>query len=462
MTTPTRAQARPTADTRPIPSLPRVIQPIHGDYDDARSAWNLAADQRPAGVVEARSVAEVRAAVTLARRLGLRVAAQGTGHRATALPHLGDALLLKTSLDDELRVDVAARRCRVGAGALWGDVVAATAPHGLVPLAGSSPDVGVVGYTLGGGLSLLGRRHGLAANHVTAIELVVADGSLVRTDATNEPELFWALRGGSAGLGVVTAMEFALHPVEGLYGGTIFWAAEHAREVLRAWAAWSRTAPESITTAARLLRLPPLPQIPEPLRDTPVVAIDGVAVGAPGDGATLVEPLRRIVPAMMDTWGAIPLQDLTAVHGDPDRPTPIVGHGALVADLTDEAVEAFLEAAGPESGSTLVSAELRQLGGAVGRCPDDVGVVGHLDAAFALFAVGIVPAEEARRAATGHVDRLIDAMAPWGTGRDFLNFTDRPGLAERVHGRVTAARLAEIRRAWDPERRFVVSHAMDD
>src|SRR3954470_2076610 len=176
-------------------------------------------------------------------------------------------------------IDVAGRRARAGAGVLWAEVTGPASEHGLAPLAGSSPDVGVVGYTLGGGLSWLSRRHGLAANSVLAIELVTADGRLVRCDRDHEPELFWALRGGGGSFGVVTAIEFLLYPAPQVYAGMMLWPWEQATEVLKRYVEWCRTAPDAISTSVRLLQVPPLPDIPEPVRGRQFVAIDGAYLG---------------------------------------------------------------------------------------------------------------------------------------------------------------------------------------
>ena len=187
-----------------------VVAPDDANYDQARLAWNLAAQQRPALVVVADRPDDILAAVRFARAQGLRVAAQGTGHNAGPLGELRDAVLVKTHRMRGVEIDVENRTARVEAGALWMDVTAPASEHGLAALSGSSPDVGVVGYSLGGGMGWLARKLGLAANSVTAIELVTADGRLVRADEHEHADLFWALRGGGGNFGVVTAMEFRL------------------------------------------------------------------------------------------------------------------------------------------------------------------------------------------------------------------------------------------------------------
>jgi FAD/FMN-containing dehydrogenase len=251
-----------------------VVLPGEEGWDLARRAWNLAADQRPVAVAFAESAADVVAIVDFARVRGLRVATQATGHFAGSLDGLEDTILVKTSRMRGLEVDPETRTARAEAGVLWEEVTLAAAEHGLAGLAGSSPDVGVVGYTLGGGLGWLARRYGLAANSVLAVEVVTADGRLVRADRDTEPDLFWAVRGGGCSFGIVTAIEFALYPVAEVYAGILFFPAERAAEVLNAWSAWVEETPEEITSAGRLMQFPPIPDVPEPLRGRSFVMVE--------------------------------------------------------------------------------------------------------------------------------------------------------------------------------------------
>ena len=244
---------RPAADVDALRSRlhGEVYGPGDPGWDDARRAWNLAVDQRPAAVALPVTDADVVAVVDYAREEGLRVAVQGTGHGASAGASLEGTILVNTKRMRGVRIDPGTRRARVRAGALWADVTGPASAYGLAPLAGTAGDVGVVGYTLGGGLGWLGRKHGLACNSVTAIELVTADGRHVRTDHANDPELFWALRGGGGELGVVTAMEFELYPVEALEAGALLWPVERAAEIFAAWRDWTVTVPEEVSSLCR-------------------------------------------------------------------------------------------------------------------------------------------------------------------------------------------------------------------
>jgi FAD/FMN-containing dehydrogenase len=241
----------------------KIVRPGEEAFGAARSAWNLAVDQQPAAVVFPETAEDVRAAVRLAAARGLQIAAQGTGHLARPLGDLSGTILVKTERMRGIRIDPAARIARVEAGVVWLEVVEAAARHGLAGLAGSSPDVGMVGYTLGGGLSFLGRKYGLAASNVRAIELVTADGRLVRADREHEPDLFWALRGGGGSFGVVTAIEFGLFPVSQMYAGHLWYPIERGPEVLHAWAELTHgEVPDELTTVGRFLQFPPSPISP--------------------------------------------------------------------------------------------------------------------------------------------------------------------------------------------------------
>jgi FAD/FMN-containing dehydrogenase len=442
----------------PLPAAAlTAIVPEDAAYDAARQAWNLAADQRPAAIVVARTADDVVDAVRLAVARGLRVVPQGTGHLASALPAMDDALLLKTAIGG-VTVDPVARRARVGAGAIWQDVVDAVTPHGLAALSGSSFDVGVVGYTLGGGASWLARDKGLASDHVHAIELVAADGRLVRATADQNPELFWALRGGGGNFGVVTAIEIELFPITEVFAGMTVWPASDAREVLRAWAAWSRAAPDAVTTSFRLLRLPPLPEIPEPMRDVPIVVVDGAVLADAPEAEEILCGFRATGTPIVDTWTTMSPAGLLQIHMDPPAPVPANGDTAFLHDLDDAAIDALLAVVDSQVVSPLLFAEVRQLGGALGRVAPGAGARAAFDGEFLLFGVGVPTEPEQARALDARLTELLDAMAPWSTGTKYLNFAERGGEASVAFDDETYVRLQAVRRTWDPDERFVASH----
>jgi len=434
-----------------------VVAPGDKEYDLARRAWNLAVDQRPALVAFPADAADVRAVVDFARVRGLRVAPQGTGHNASPLPRLDDVILLSTQRMRGVEIDVERRIARVAAGTLWLEVTSVASEHGLAPLSGSSPDVGVIGYTLGGGLSWLGRKYGLAANSVTAIELVTADGRFVRATADHEADLFWALRGGGGNLGVVCAMEFRLYEEPAVYAGMLLWPAEAAREVLAAWVEWTRTVPDEVTTSARILHVPPLPELPEVVRGRSIVVIDGAVAGGVADPAAVLAPLRRLAPEV-DTFAHVPPVALSRIHMDPEQPMPYMGHGELLGELDAAAIDAIVDVSGPESG--LFMAELRHLGGAVGRVPEGAGAAGRLHGQYLSFAGGMVASPEMAEAVEAGLDRLGAALAPWANGAHYLNFTEKRVDPATFYAPADYARLQEIRATVDPRGLFVANHAV--
>jgi FAD/FMN-containing dehydrogenase len=371
---------------------------------------------------------------------------------------LEGVLLVDTSRLRGVEIDAERRVARVQAGAQWADVLPAAGEHGLTGLHGSTPYVSVVGYTLGGGLGPLGRRHGLAANSVTAIDLVGADGRALRASADEEPDLFWALRGGGGGFGAVTALEFALQPIATAYAGNLFWPIEHAREVLLAYADWARSAPVEVTASLRLLRLPPIPQVPEPLRGGSFVNVVATVLGDAELGADVLRPLRDVAPAFLDTFAVVPASALGDIAGDPEDPVPAMAEQALLADLDADAVEALVAVAGPEAQTPLLQVELRQLGGALAASSPDHGAIDRIQAGFLLYAVGLVMGEGQAEAVDAALAELRRAAAPWQTGRRLFNFADREGDSRELFDPATHARLEEILRRRDPDRLFRPNH----
>ena len=445
-------QTQFSSPSRLTSALPgRVVIPEDVRFDEARRAWNLAVDQRPAAVAFPESPQDVAAVVLFAREFGLRVAAQGTGHSAGPLGSLEDTILLKTERMRGVSVDSARRTARVEAGVAWLEVVEAAAQHGLAALAGSSPDVGVVGYTLGGGLSFLGRKHGLAANHVRAIELVTADGRLVRADPENEPDLFWALRGGGGSFAIVTAIEFELFPITRAYAGILWYPIDRGPEVLHAWRELTQSdLPDELTTVGRFLNLPPTPEIPEPVRGKSFAIIEAYHLGDPAHADGLLAPLRALGPSN-DTITTVQMPALTHLHMDPEQPVPAAGDGLMVDHLSAGALDTFVEVAGAHAQFPLVSIELRHLGGELRRSRPEHGALDSIDADYAMGAVGIVPAPELEAPARAQVQAVQAALSPWAARHTNLNFAETQQDAATFWTEQAYHRLRRIKAAVDPD-----------
>ncbi len=343
----------------------------------------------------------------------------------------------------------------------WQQVIDAAAPD-LAPLNGSSPQVGVVGYTLGGGLSpTMGRYRGWAADHVRAVELVTADGRLRQLTAERESDLFWAVRGGKDNFGIVTALEFSLFETPQLFGGGLYFPGELASDVLHAYRAWTATVPDAMTSSVALLRMPPLPIIPEPLRGRFTVHVRIAYLGSPAEGGRLVQPLRRIGPAIIDSVGEMPYTAAASIHGDPPVPLPADEGSLRLRELPEAAVDAVLESAGANSDCPLVMVELRHLGGALGRPPEVPNAVTGREAAFQVFAAGVGEPDNAA-ALYASEDELFRRLQPWKSDRRGLNYLfardTAPDHVRAAFGLDTYQRLARIKHVYDPVNMFRINH----
>ncbi|WP_084102379.1 FAD-binding oxidoreductase [Demequina sp. NBRC 110051] len=431
---------------------------LEGDegYDEARTPWNLAIDQRPLAVARPETAEDVVAIVRAAAALDLRVAPQATGHGAGALADtdLAGAVLVSLSALRGVTVDPVARTARVLGGSHWNDVVVEAAPHGLTAMHGSAGDVGVVGYTLSGGLSFYARAHGLAVNSVRAVQIVTADGRMVRASAAEREDLFWAVRGGSGAFGIIVSVEIDLLPYADVFAGMLLWDASRAREVAHAWSAWTRDVNESVTTSLRVMHFPPLPQLPPFLSGRSVVVIDGAILGPDAAAAEILAPLRALVPEV-DTFARIPSSALVHVHMDPPEPSPAASAGAMLRVFDGVAVDAWLEAAHAIPG--LSFAEVRHVGAAASRRPGHAGAVGAIDGDYLLGAIAMVPAPEMAEPARAAVHALVAAMSLWHERALALTFIDG-GVDRELGFGASWDRLSALKAVYDPTQMFAAAH----
>jgi len=434
-----------------------VHLPGDAGYDTARTAWNLVVDQRPAAVCLPANPDEVADVVRAATAAGLRVAGQTTGHNAAPLGDLSDTVIVRTSAMVGVTLDVENRVMRAEGGTVWLDAVEEAGRRGLATLHGSSPDVGIAGYSLGGGLGWYARKLGLACNSVTAVELVTADGSKLRVDADHEPELFWALRGGGGSFGVVTAIEFSVHPIESSFAGMMVWDQTKAETVLPRWLEWCQDAPESVTTSFRLLNLPPIPEIPEPFRGRSLTVIDGAVLEEDERAGALLRGLRELGPEL-DTFARTPSAALAHLHMDPEQPSPAVADTTTLADLPAAGVDTLLATSGPGTGSILLAAELRQLGGALTRPAPNGGARSTFDGAFMFFAVAIAPTPEIAELGRSQAERVVEALAPYSMPGPYLNFAERSVDVSTCFDADVWARLCRVKAAVDPADLFRANH----
>ncbi|MGD9704335.1 MAG: FAD-binding oxidoreductase [Acidimicrobiia bacterium] len=435
-----------------------VLTADDAGYDAARAAWNVVVQQRPAVIVVPESVGDVAAAVRFARANGLRVAVQATGH-GVARPSDG-AVMIVTARLDAVTIDPAARTARVSAGAKWGAVLAPAQEHGLAPLLGSTTDVGAIGYTLGGGMGWLARHYGLASDSVRSFDLVTPDGSQVHASADEQPELFWALKGGGGGtFGVVTAMEIELYPVRTVYAGNLLYPVEMAREVMTRWRDWASTASDELTSSVVIMNFPPLEEVPEPVRGRSFVIVRGCWSGDLAEGEALLDEWRNWRAPALDLFGPMPFSAADGISNDPVDPMPAMVTTEWFDVLADEAIDVLIRAtvAAPGHQPTLAFSEIRHAGGAVRanapKAANDRGRSGE----FLLEMVGIAPHPHAGLALEAHLRYTRLALAPFVTGAAYLNFMEGREKQERTPTAYSAdhlRRVQAVKAAVDPDDRF--------
>ena len=435
-----------------------VFLPGDAGWDQARSGFNLLDDQHPAAVVHPADAPAVAAAVGYARRAGLRVAPQATGHNQGPLGDLDGTLLLNVSRLQEVRVDPAARQVRVGAGVKWDRVAPRLSAHGLAGLHGSSPDVGIAGYSLGGGMGWLARKHGLQANAVTALEVVTAEGNLVRADHEHHADLFWALRGGGGNFGVVTAIEFAVHPVDELYAGALFFGFDRSPEVLHAWSAMTAGTPDEFMSWASLLHFPPIPDVPEFARGRSFAVVMAAFLGSEAEGRALLRPLRDLGP-VRDSFAVVPPVVLGDLAMDPYDPLPAHSGHELIDELPAEAIDRVLAAVGPGSGrgEALTMLQFRQMGGALAREVPWAGARATLPGEISMFALGAVPDPASDAAVREAIADVGAALAPHRAGH-YPNFVEQPADASAFFDPGTWSLLREIKARYDGGDLFAGNH----
>ncbi|HEY3507506.1 FAD-binding oxidoreductase [Kribbella sp. NPDC051137] len=409
-------------------------------YDEARLGFQRRDPHRPAVIFPVTSTDEVQEAVRYAIGNDLRIAVQAAGHGV--IEGIDGGVLIATAGFHGVTVDAGNRTAWIEAGATWRDVLAATAPYGLAPLSGSAPGVGAISYTLGGGLGLMARRFGYAADHVRRIEVVTTDG--VRRNAEDDPDLFWALRGGGGNFGVVTGIEVDLFEVPTIFGGSLYFDLVEYPEVPEVWREWTRTVPEEVTSAIAILPIPDIPQVPAPLRGKYIGQIQLAILG--DRGAELIAPLKAIGTPVLDTVGELPYVDSGQVFAEPERPDAYTSLNALLTDL-----DALKTLPGPDAPRMHVIG-IRHLGGALARRPEIPNSVGHREAAYSLTVL-----------TPGTGEAASDVLEPWreATIGRALNFTFAKLTPEEVaEAYDDYARLVELRRRYDPDRRLWANHQL--
>jgi UDP-N-acetylenolpyruvoylglucosamine reductase len=445
-------------------ALKRLRRNFHGalylpgdaGYDVERLGWNRSIDPRPAIVVTATSPGDVQAAIYAAREYGLPFAVQATGHGTVIAAD--DALLLKTSQMAAVEIDPQRRTARVGPGAIWEQVNVAAARFGLAALAGRCGTVGVTGYTLGGGTGWLSRKFGYAADSVVRAEVVTADGRLVKASADENPDLFWALRGGGGNFGVVTSLEFRLYPAAQLFAGMSLYPLDRAVETMAVYRQWALEEPDEMNTAVMGMRLPPHPSIPEQFRGKRFLTIRAFYLGGEAEGRRVLAPLLDAAgPPLLDGFRMMRFPEASAATNGPDVP-PIAArqYVELFRGVPDAALHAMIDA-GAEVDSPFAFIELRHWGGAMARLGVHAGPSGARDVPFSIMAVAPYQPHERERVEAS-VDGMAARLQPYATGGSFLNLQMDRTRTRSAFTEENYARLVQVKRTWDSDNFFRFNH----
>jgi hypothetical protein len=432
-----------------------VITPEEPVYAQARMAWNLLVDQHPAVIVLAESASDVAEAVRFANSEGLGGAVQSTGH-GNVRP-ADDCLLILTSPMRDIQVDATAQTAWIQAGAKWGMVLEKTQALGLAPLLGSSPDVGAIGYTLGGGMGWLARHYGLATDSVRFFEVVTAKGEILRASKAENSDLFWGMRGGGGSLGIVTGMELQLYPVTTVYGGNLFYPISQAKEVFTHYRDWIASAPDELTSSIVIMNYPPIPELPNFLRGQSFAMVRGCYSGPIEEGEALLRYWREWRAPIIDDFKAMPFGEVATISNDPVDPLPGLSSGAWLRELTDEVLDTLIRYGAPGEGPPLfLMTEVRHAGGAIARVDPSANAFSHRDAPHSLQVVGVTGTPEAYRQLQAYSQSLKRDLEPNLIGV-YMNWLEGEESRERIEDAYSPQnyrRLRELKAKYDPKNLF--------
>ncbi|NRD50009.1 FAD-binding oxidoreductase [Corallococcus exiguus] len=431
-----------------------VYTPNDAGYAPESAGFNVLVSHSPQYVVAVKSTQDVAEAIRFARENQLPVAVQATGHGTYA--SITSGMLLSTKALNHVSIDPATRIATIGAGARWEPVIEEAAKHGLTPIAGSSTNVGVVGYLLGGGLGPLVRSHGVSSDYVVGYTLVTSDGETVEASAEHHPDLFWALRGGKGGFGIVTEVKLKLVEMRSLYAGSLFFAEEHIEAVLRGWVKWTAEADARVSTSIAVMRFPPFDFIPPPLRGRTVINLRFAFPGSTEEGTKLAAPLRALAPLYLDMLGELPVTQIARIHNDPDKPSPVWTHGMMLTHVDQDLATTLLRHVGAGVQTPYFLLELRHLGGA---CQKDVAggsAVGGRGGNFVVGLVGMHP-PLFETVLPGATEGLRAELKPWLSPEMTINFMGKVRDAQHFDSAwpdAIRAKLKDVRGKYDPHKLF--------
>lgn len=443
----------------------KVFFPSAEGYDTARAGWNLMDDKHPAIIVFAETPGDVIEAVQFARANAMPVSVQATGHRETG--NAAGAVLINTSRMQDLRIDPQSQTARIGAGVKWGPVLQAAQQYGLAPLLGSTTDVGVVGYSLSGGMGWLSRKYGMSVDSVLSLDVVTLDGVFRRASLAENSDLFWALRGGGGGFGVVTEIEIKLHPVATVYAGNLFYPAHLAKAIYQRYIHWVKDMPEEMTCSIVLMNFPPIPQLPPEISGQSFVLVRGCYTGPVEAAEKLLDYWRCWQTPAVDDFKARPFTEADAISMDPVEPMPALLSGEWLTDLTEGVADALIRYTLPPEGllpqggpPAFVFSEVRLAGGAVTRVDPDENAYSHRDQKFIWYSVALPMDKQLGGQIQKQLTALREALAPWLSGKVYLNFIEGEEMRRRTrdgYSEEAFQRLQQLKAKFDPDCQLISS-----
>ena len=431
-----------------------VYTPNDAGYAPEAAGFNVLVQHAPQYVVAVKSTQDVAETIRFARENKLPVSVQATGH-GTYAP-ITSGVLISTKALNHVSIDPAARTATVGAGARWEPVIAEAAKHGLAPIAGSSTNVGVVGYLLGGGLGPLVRSHGVSSDYVVSYTLVTSDGETVEASAQQHPDLFWALRGGKGGFGIVTEVKFKLVEMRSLYAGSLFFEEQHIEAVLRGWVKWTAEADARVSTSIAVMRFPPFDFIPPPLRGRTVINLRFAYPGSAEEGAKFAAPLRALAPLYLDMLGELPASQMARIHNDPDQPSPVWTSGMMLTHVDQDFATTVLRHVGAGVQTPYFMMEIRHLGGASWKDVPGGSAVGGRGANFIIGLVGMHP-PLFDTVLPGATEGLRAELKPWLSPEMTINFMGKiqsPEQFDSAWPDAIRSKLKDVRGKYDPSKLF--------
>lgn len=437
-----------------------VIQPGDDGYDGARTVWNGAIDRYPAAIVRCTGIADVMHAVNVVREEGVPLSIRAGGHHTAGHGVCDDGIVLDLQPMNGVRVDPVAQTAWIQGGATWGDVNPELRAVGLDIVGVSYPEVGVGGFTLGGGIGLLSREHGLAVDNLRGVELVTAEGEFVHARDDTNADLFWALRGGSGNFGVVTGFEFDCHPTkpQALVAMAIH-PVEAAEAVLKFYREFSADAPEAVMSVAGIVRVPETPTLPPTLHGEVVTILAGIHTGDPADGQSDLQPIQEFGDPVVDLLESRPFEETGLDAVVAGRRNHWMNH--FIQGLSDDAIEALLDQAFPLPDG-FVQVGFSALGGAINEVPEGATAYPHRDATHLLEIITQWDQPTDDETHSEWVEALHRAMADYATGGEYLN-NQTSADAERVRAAFTENydRLADVKSEWDPDNLFSMTQNIE-